>query len=100
MSERNERRHQKSIWDLIPLIAVIGSIVTAWITLNNTMNEIEITQKYDNKLTTIKFNNVDDNMVTLSESIDTIKGNNKELKEQINDVERTVTHLYSSKRKK
>lgn len=94
-----------SIKELGGILIFIGSLVSAWMTLNNSQVEtntklISFEKYYNNSLNDYKLMN-EKSIIELKTSIKEQKDINKELVDQVNDLERSVTQIYRlSSRKK
>lgn len=105
--ELNPRRPEFSISikELGAILIFIGSLVSAWVSLNN--SQVETNTKleafeiyYKDSLKDYKIAN-EKSLIELKSLIAEQKKINKELVEQVNDLERSVTQIYRlSARKK
>lgn len=98
MADNQDRRNQKSIWDMLPALAMIGGVITAWVNIHEELTQVQITQEYSEKFNSIKTIELQKEIDTLRISINQLKMNDRELSEHLSDMERTVTHIYSEKR--
>lgn len=95
MAQTPDRRNQKTVWDLIPIVAVIGSIITAWVNLNSELTQVKIQQEYNEKFNQVKHDDLQRTIHSLITAVSQIKTSNDDVNDQLEDLERTVTHLYS-----
>jgi hypothetical protein len=95
-----DRRDQKTVWDILPLLAMIGSLITAWVNLNGTITAIQTKQEYDVRLATLRFDNINKKILKMENQVSQMLANNKEVMSNVNDLERSVTQLYNTKRKR
>lgn len=99
MADNQDRRNQKTVWDILPALAMIGSIITAWVNLNGELTQLQITQEYSEKLTTVRLTDLQKSIDAMHIKITQVTATDKDLEEQIADLERTVTHMYSKRNK-
>lgn len=99
MADNQDRRNQKTVWDILPALAMIGSIITAWVNLNGEITQLQITQEYSEKLTAVKIEDLKKSLTTIQTTISQVKNTDRDLEEQLADLERTVTHIYSKRNK-
>lgn len=98
MAQTHDRRNQKTVWDLIPIVAVIGSIITAWVNLSGEMTQVKIQQEYNEKFNQVKHDDLQRTIHSLITTTSQLTTANKEFNEQLEDLERTITHLYSTRK--
>lgn len=97
MSENQDRRNQKTVWDILPALAMIGSLITAWVNLNGELTQLQITQTYSEKLTSIRIDELNKSIASLQTSVAVVQATDNDIEEQLADMERTVTHIYSKR---
>jgi len=99
MADNHDRRNQKTVWDILPALAMIGSVITAWVNLNGELTQVQIQQEYSEKFNSVKIEELQKDLTTIKQSIAHIKTTDAELQEQLSDMERTVTHIYSTNKR-
>ena len=97
MAQNPDRRNQKTVWDLMPLVALIGTIITAWVNLNGELTQVKIQQEYNEKFNQMKHDEIQRTIHSLITSLSQIKTKNADVNEQLEDLERTITHIYRSR---
>jgi len=100
MAQTPDRRNQKTVWDLVPIVALLGSVITAWVNLNGELTQLKIQQEYNEKLNQIKHDDIQKTVHSLISSLAQIKTNDNEVNDQLQDLERTVTDLYRQRKSK
>lgn len=99
MSDNQDRRNQKTVWDILPVLAMIGSLITAWVNLNGELTQLQIKQEYSEKLTTVRLTDLQKSIDELHGTLTDIQESDGDMEEQLMDLERTITHMYSNKKR-
>lgn len=98
MPDNQDRRNQKTVWDILPILAVVGSLITAWVNLNGELTQVKIQQSFNEKYNTVQYDSLMKKISDIDRAVNNITESNEEMLDQLTDLERTVTHMYSKKR--
>lgn len=97
-NNNQDNRVQKTIWDFIPLFVMVGSMITAWVNLNGELAQVKLAQEYSEKYNTVKYDELQKSIDGVNTKLSAIKTSNRDIKEQMTDMERTVTLMYSKRK--